>query len=312
MLEKITNCSNEIIWIDLFSPTEDEAKAVESEYGIHVPSRSEIEEIETSSRLQSSEDVISVNVPNVVSMSTEDMPAPVGFILTPKILITLRYLKLQSFEGAKQDIKNKKNGCGSSEAFVHIIEQMVDTGADELEKMGTSTTTLSRKIFQNYIIDRQRNVALIHRCLRLTLVSLGNSGGKLSQIREIQLGLQRIIPFVLEKGESWMSPTVKTSLNTIIQDLESLTDFETHLSDRIQFLLDAILGFINTEQNDIFKVLTIVTVVGIPPTFIASWYGMNFHFLPEYSWILGYPFVISLTLLSIVLPIIWFKWRGWW
>jgi magnesium transporter len=80
----------------------------------------------------------------------------------------------------------------------------------------------------------------------------------------------------------------------------------------VQFLLDAVLGFINTEQNDIFKVLTIVSVVGIPPTLIASWYGMNFHFIPEYSWANGYLYVIGLTALSIILPAAWFKWRGWW
>jgi magnesium transporter len=80
----------------------------------------------------------------------------------------------------------------------------------------------------------------------------------------------------------------------------------------VQFLLDAVLGFINTEQNDIFKVLTIASVVGIPPTFIASMYGMNFHNMPELSWHYGYEWGLFLIALSTILPIIWFKWRGWW
>jgi magnesium transporter len=91
-----------------------------------------------------------------------------------------------------------------------------------------------------------------------------------------------------------------------------LVDFEAHLSAKSQFLLDAILGFINTEQNEIFKVLTIVSVVGIPPTLIASMYGMNFHDMPELSWRWGYPYGLTLIALSVLLPIFWFKRRGWW
>ncbi len=108
-----------------------------------------------------------------------------------------------------------------------------------------------------------------------------------------------------------MSQSVQDRLNTVLKDLESLIDFGLHLTNRVQFLLDAILGFTNTEQNDIFKVLTIVSVIGIPPTFIASWYGMNFHFMPEYAWVHGYFYVISITILSIIIPIIAFIVRGW-
>jgi len=91
-----------------------------------------------------------------------------------------------------------------------------------------------------------------------------------------------------------------------------LVDFEAHLSSKSQFLLDAILGFINTEQNDIFRVLTIVSVIGIPPTLIASMYGMNFHDMPELRWRWGYPYGLTLIALSALAPILWFKRRGWW
>jgi magnesium transporter len=126
------------------------------------------------------------------------------------------------------------------------------------------------------------------------------------------LGLQRIVGFVLKMATDWMSPEEKTRLSTAQQDLVSLVDFEAHLSSKCQFLLDAILGFINTEQNEIFKVLTIVSVVGIPPTLIASMYGMNFHNMPELSWRWGYPYGLTLIALSILLPMWWFKRRGWW
>jgi len=105
---------------------------------------------------------------------------------------------------------------------------------------------------------------------------------------------------------------IEVRLKTVRKDVNSLTDFESHLAGKVQFLLDAILGFINTEQNEIFKVLTIASVVGIPPTFFASLYGMNFHNMPELNWTWGYAYGLTVIAVSTILPIAWFKWRGWW
>ena len=146
----------------------------------------------------------------------------------------------------------------------------------------------------------------------LASVGVGTAGDQLSRIRESLLGLQRIVGFVSEMPAAWLLPELKTHLKTAQQDLASLVDFEAHLSGKTQFLLDAILGFINTEQNEIFKVLTIVSVVGIPPTLIASMYGMNSHNMPELEWRWGYPYGLALIALSTLLPILWFKRRGWW
>jgi magnesium transporter len=148
--------------------------------------------------------------------------------------------------------------------------------------------------------------------MREMLAAVGVAGDRLSEIRESLLGLQRIVGFTCEMAQDWIRPEIRTRLTTARGDLASLSDYETHLWSRIQFLLDAILGFINTDQNDIFKVLTIVSVVGIPPTLIASMYGMNFHNMPELSWRYGYQFALALILVSTIVPILWFKWRGWW
>ena len=104
---------------------------------------------------------------------------------------------------------------------------------------------------------------------------------------------------------------MREHLRTPQNDLLSLNEYETHLSDKVQFLLDAVLGFINTKQNDIFQVLTVISVVGIPPTLVASIYGMNFRNMPELSWAWGYQYGLALILLSAVVPILWFKWRRW-
>jgi magnesium transporter len=148
--------------------------------------------------------------------------------------------------------------------------------------------------------------------LRALLTQVGNTGEHLSYNRETILGLQRIIGFTCDSVCDWLTPDIQARLKTARNDLASLADYEVHLSGKVQFLLDAILGFLNTEQNDIFKVLTIVSVVGIPPTLIASMYGMNFHNMPEYSWAWGYQWGLGLIVLSIILPVVWFKWRGWW
>ena len=147
--------------------------------------------------------------------------------------------------------------------------------------------------------------------LRRILLIVGRAGQHLSETRDTLLALQRIAPFVADSAD-WLPQDVISRLHLVERDLISLTDFEFHLANKVQFLLDAILGFINTEQNEIFKVLTIASVVGIPPTLIASMYGMNFRNMPELSWSWGYEYGLALIAISTITPILWFKSRGWW
>jgi magnesium transporter len=302
------------IWIDLFNATDEEIKSVTSSLKVQIPSRADLEEIESSSRLQSEDGWIKLSTP-VSAHGDDEGPTPVGFMLSEKFLITIRYTELRGFDGAsKLFTKENAAACATDDVFAYIVEGMVDYGADMLEQIGVTLNTLSRGIFHDYRTQKKsrRSVRRTNRELNDALLEIGGSGDRLSQIRESLLGLQRIVPFASEKAKEWMKPEIQIRMKTVSRDLESLADFETHLSNKMQFLLDATLGFINTEQNDIFKVLTIASVVGIPPTFIASMYGMNFHNMPEYSWAYGYQWGLFLIILSTVLPIIWFKWRGWW
>ncbi len=129
-------------------------------------------------------------------------------------------------------------------------------------------------------------------------------------MRDILLGLQRIAHFV-RSHRALVVEEVQERLATVGTDIVSLTDYEAHLAGKTQFLLDAVLGLINTKQNDIFTVLTVVSVVGIPPTLVASIYGMNFKFMPELDWAYGYYWGLGLIAISTILPLLWFKWRGW-
>ena len=120
-----------------------------------------------------------------------------------------------------------------------------------------------------------------------------------------------MVPFVESLGGAWLPDAVKPRLETVRHDIASLSDYDAHHVNKVQLLLDATLGLINIEQNNIIKVLTIVSVVGVPPTLVASMYGMNFHHMPELDWSWGYPFGLALIALSAVGPLLWFRWRGW-
>jgi magnesium transporter len=194
-----------------------------------------------------------------------------------------------------------------------IVEAMVDYNADRLEELRAQALEISRRIFHKEMRDWQRNrIAQVNRMLRDTLVEIGDMSERLSHIRDTLLVLQRAVPFVAEHGNGWLEERVKGRLKIAASDIQSLTEYGVHLTDKLQFLLDADLGFIATEQNDLFKVLTIASVVGIPPVLVAGIYGMNFHFMPELGWSWGYPYGLALIVISGLLPLAWFKWKGWW
>jgi magnesium transporter len=298
--------------VDLVNPTSDEAAKVAAEYRIQVPSRESLQEVETSSRVRAEGQVLYVNMPLASrDASAGFAPLPLGFILSPELLVTVRFSDVHAFADVKAQVESDPH-MSSGAVFVALIDGMVDFAADRLEGSSNSLAALSASTFgQNTAasaVRHKRTARALHESLKV----VGSAGDQLSRIRESLLGLQRIVGFVSETAAQWLLPEFKTHLKTAQQDLVSLVDFETHLSAKVQFLLDAILGFINTEQNEIFRVLTVVSVVGIPPTLIASMYGMNFHNMPELAWRWGYPYGLALIALSTLLPILWFKRRGWW
>jgi magnesium transporter len=243
--------------------------------------------------------------------SEDPAPPPLGFVLTADVLVTIRFSEIHGLEQVATLFKGAHPPHSSVETFVSIVEAMVDYGADLLEQLSKEVAAISRRSFKQYAKAPSKGPKS-SKTLRATLLAVGTAGEHLSEVRDTLLGLQRIATFVSEAAHGWLSQDAYTRLQTIVRDLRSLTDFETHLSDKVQFLLDAILGFINTEQNEIFKVLTIASVIGIPPTLIASMYGMNFKNMPELSWTWGYQWGLGLIVISTVLPILWFKKRGWW
>jgi magnesium transporter len=299
------------VWIDLLEPTPEERTRIAADYGLRVPSREMLQEIESSSRLRAEGQVLTLSMPlTVPEEQVEPIPAPLGFILSPSLLVTIRYTEVHGFSEVRSRVDKDDGHMDSTAVFVALIEAMVDYRADLLESLSAQVGAVSKQVFARHSARTRR--ADLDRGLRGMLAVVGTAGEHLSQIRESLLGLQRIVGFSCEMGQDWMHAEIRTRLATAREDVSSLSDYEAHLWGRIHFLLDAILGFINTDQNNIFKVLTIVSVVGIPPTLIASMYGMNFHNMPELSWRYGYQFGLALILAGTILPIVWFKWRGWW
>jgi magnesium transporter len=299
------------LWVDLWNPTREEIAQACTDYGLNIPPRQQLEEIEFSSRLQYEDGVFTISVPVTPhNKGEEDVTSPLGFVLTADILVTVRFARLHTFEAIAARVKRRQRSA--PDIFLVIVEALVDYGADRLEELRSEAKSVSSRIFHKEMEDTGRSIKKTNRMLRATLVEIGDMGEHLSHIRETLLVLQRAVPFVSEHGDGWMDPAVKARLKMAASDVQSLNDYEVHLTDKIQFLLDAALGFISTEQNDLFKVLTIASVIGIPPTFVASMYGMNFHNMPELSWAYGYQWGLFLIILSTVIPIVWFKIRGWW
>jgi magnesium transporter len=298
-------------WIDLLSPTDEEIRLVETFTGHDLPTLDELSAIERSSQLIVEGDKLQLSCPVVVDADT-DQPSVshVGIILTPKLLVTVRYGALKAFEAtvARACAPGHKNDA--IEIFTALLESFVDRQADILENAREQLDEISHGVFRASP-QQLRKVSRSNTKLRALLGRLGRIGERISIIRDGMLGVGRIAGFAQETAKAWIAPEYLTRLKAVGLDIDSLNLFEEHLSNKVQFLLDAIVGFIGIEQNDIFKVLTVFSVVGIFPTLVAGWYGMNFHNMPEYSWVYGYQWGIGAIVLSTIIPLVWFKFRGW-
>jgi magnesium transporter len=303
------------IWIDLISPDAAETKFVEHTTGLHVPTLEELSEIESSSRLFVQNGALYLSTPTVYRADPNDpRPTPVGFVLTRDRLITVRFEPLTAFT-AFIEREPKANGGKSSSAliFVGLMDAMVDRMADVLEEVSTALESVAHRIFRNEVSTATSSHAPSRESasLRELLRQVGRNADLTSKIRDGLLGIGRIVPYVMGAEVDWIPAEATQQLRTIRRDIASLSDYDVHLTNKVQLLLDATLGLINIEQNNIIKVLTIVSVVGVPPTLVASIYGMNFKNMPEYGWTWGYPYGLGMIVLSAIVPLVWFKIRGW-
>ena len=305
----------EVSWIDAFRPERREIVFLERTLGIEVPSFADLSEIESSSRLYRDKDHLFLSIP-AHYRTVGDVPrtTPLGFVLSKDRLLTIRFKPLKACEQL-HDLLAKRaielpGGLG---ALITVLEGIVEHTADELEAIATDLDVIADEIFDGENAPKQEDRTRpagdhLRRILR-KIVRIGDHAAKIS---DILLGMARMIPFVTTNTPEPLSADYKTRFKSLQRDIGSLSLYERRLTEQVQFLLDATLGLTNIDQNDIFRILTAVSVVGIPPTFIASLYGMNFKFMPELDWTYGYAYALGLIALSALLPILWFKRKGWW
>jgi magnesium transporter len=303
-----------VVWIDLHDCDPPEIAYVERTTGLHVPSLEELSEIESSSRLYADGDALYLSTPVVYRAAAGDpVSTPVGFVLSPERLITVRFKPIPVFAAMKDRVSKPETVHASAPgAFIAIVEALVDRMADVLEQVGADLDLVSHRIFRDGATQKgKRRPAREDADLRALLRRIGRAGDLASKIRDSLLGIGRIAPYVGSIAAAWLPAEVKPHLETVRQDIASLSDYDAHLVNKVQLLLDATLGLINVEQNNIIKVLTVVSVVGVPPTLVASMYGMNFKHMPELDWAWGYPYGLAVIALSALIPMAWMKWRGW-
>lgn len=296
------------IWLDLCDATDDERAAVERATGLRIPDKSAVSEIETTSRVYTEKDALYLSTPLPASPNASQPLSAVGFVLARGVLISVRFSDNPVFDSLFQNTQAvPRSPC---DAFLRILEALVDRAADTLEHCSSELDGLSQRAFHAERV-RRHAVKTASEKLRATLRKLGQIGDHISQIRDTLLGFGRIAAFVCETGGTLVGADERPRLLAIRADIGSLNDYQQHLSGKVQFLLDATLGFISIEQNDVVKALTIVSVVGVPPVLVAGVYGMNFMHMPELHWVFGYPFALGLMLITGLLPLVWFRWRGW-
>lgn len=302
---------SEIIWIDLLDPSADEKQFVERVLDIRVPSEGSLGEIEASSRLIADHDRLYLSSPAVrLDANGEAEITNIGFVIGPRVLVTVRFAPLPAFDNVVKRIGADESLQNGMCVFTALLEAMVDRGADVLEHLGARTDQLSRAVFKGGLVRTQRPVRSSRR-LREALENIGELADRLSKARDVLLGVGRIATFADDVGNEWITAASKRRLEAVSKDVASLSDYETRFSDKIQLLLDAVLGFINIQQNELFKILTIVSVVGVPPTILVGIWGMNFKAMPELNWTFGYPLACAAIIASGILPLLWFKRRGW-
>jgi magnesium transporter len=297
------------VWLDLLAPTPEEDHLVEATVGVSVPTREEMAEIEVSSRLYVENNARYMTATLICQADTEKpFTAPITFILAGKHLVTVRYAEPRSFAIFASRACKVAGAPNTGEAILlGILEAAVDRTADVIEKVGADIEGVSSRIF-----DRDAERVSRKKSYQVILKSLGRKDDLLSKARESLASISRVGTFMSAEVDG-LKPgkEAKNQLRTLQRDVQSINDYASFLSNKVVFLLDALVGMVSIEQNDIIKLFSVVAVVMMPPTLVASIYGMNFEHMPELKWTYGYPMALVIMVISAILPYVFFKWRRW-
>jgi magnesium transporter len=297
------------VWIDLINPTREEEHEIENLAGLQVPTREEMSEIEVSSRLYHEK---GAHFMTATILYHVDLPDPqataITFILTDTQLITVRYAEPKSFYLFLSRAQKGDITCNTPMAvLLGLLEAIIDREADLVERLQSETEKLAQLIFDIRGGSRTRTSRF-----DVLLRQIGRVGEITSRLRESLLSIGRLLTYLYQVAQQRSEADgLRQRIRTEDKDVQSLSDHATYLNARITFMLDASLGMVSIEQNQIIKLFSVVAVILLPPTLIASMYGMNFRHMPELDWFWGYPMALGLMVLSALLPYLYFRRKGW-
>jgi magnesium transporter len=297
------------VWIDMLEPTREEDRRVEEALGIEIPTREESQNIEPSEVLYVENAVRYMSVRVLCQSGTESPKlAPITFILRDKKLVTVRYDEPRSIQMFINRLA-RPDACpaGGDYMLIALFETVIDRAAEILRLSGERIDEVSAASF-----DANSRGGADVGTFRNTLQTMGMEGTRISKVRESLVSVERMLLFLTANTSGGaLGEELKGEVRTTLRDLQSLEDHATFLSSKIQFLLDAVLGLVNLEQNKIIKIFSVAAVVFMPPTLIASSYGMNFKNMPELEWQMGYPMAIGMMILAAIGTYSFFKWKKW-
>lgn len=300
---------DDALWVDLIDPTRDEDRLVERHLSIEIPTREEMADIEPSEILYSENNARYMTARVLCSSDTENPKLiDVSFILTERALVTVRYGEPRSFSMFMARA-GKPGGCRHQPEAVldGLIETVIDRAAEILGAIGQRIDRLSQSIFENEKKGTRRTASF-----RVALKSIGRKADVISNVRESMVSVERLLLFLsATMPRPQKSRGYQAEWRTALRDVQSIEEHATFLSNKVQFLLDATLGLVTIEQNDIIKIFSVMSVIFLPPTLVSSLYGMNFKFMPELEWHHGYLWAITLMILAAVLPYLYFRWKRW-
>lgn len=297
------------VWIDLLQPSSEEEQLVETLLRVNVPTREELQEIEVSSRLYKESGALFMTA-TVISQADTPRPATtaITFVLIGERLISVRYAELQPITTYLSRQQREEHPPYNGEVvLIGLLDAIVDRVADILEQVGSDLDAVSADIFAREPGGRARRAGGLQDALR----RIGRNGDITSKTSESLVSLARLLAFLRQAEERPDGAETTGLLKILDRDVRSLTSHAQSLSEKATFLLSATLGMVNIEQTDIIKIFSVAAVMFLPPTLVASIYGMNFEFMPELDWTLGYPLAIVLMIASALLPYRFFKRRGW-
>lgn len=297
------------VWIDLLTPTPEEDAAVERALAISVPTRAEMREIEASSRLYT-EGGAHVMTALLVHDIEAQRPifSNITFILTGERLVTVRYAEPRGFPLFLASVEKGDAPCGTGAVIMAgLIETLIQRKADLIERVQDEVERLAGTIF-----DIKGGAQTRHKRLDVVLKSIGKQGEVASRAQESAASLDRVLLFFLQAARDRNEDKrLIERIETVHRDIRALAEHVRFLSDRTVFLLEATLGMITIEQNQIIKLFSVMAVMLMPPTLVASIYGMNFRHMPELDWPWGYPLALLVMLAAAVVPFLYFRRKGW-